>query len=167
MFPKEKEGNKKFKPWTHVSGPSGKIPEEQKLTFPSAPGPKRRPVQQKPIPPPTPETTIEQAAIWVCFSAGYFNSPVWRIDPINSSTFFSIWIYIWSQSCNNFQASTELIDAIREALQKFRETLTEANNAVTDDADRQRIADDVNQQLQQAWSTIKSIKLLYNIITKL
>ena len=156
MFPKEKEGNKKFKPWTHVSGPSGKIPEEQKLTFPSAPGPKRRPVQQKPIPPPTPETTIEQAAIWVCFSAAI---SIRSFGEINSSTVFSI----WSQSCNNFQASTELIDAIREALQKFRETLTEANNAVTDDADRQRIADDVNQQLQQAWSTIKSIKLLYNI----
>ena len=109
-----KAGTRPGKPWTHTAGaqkakerPAGASREKERETMPR---------------PPTPDTTIEQAAIW---------------------------------------ASTELIDAIREALAKFRASLNRnaqmaaaQDEAGEEQAEAERM---LHAQLQTAWDSLRGL----------
>ncbi|KAI1714955.1 hypothetical protein DdX_08230 [Ditylenchus destructor] len=98
-----KEKTKKAnKPWTHSSGGHNARPKSNKV-------PRNRP-------PPTAETSIEEAAIWV-------------VDLVHI-------------------ASTELIDAIREALERFRASLNR-------NAHNRDVAKEIGSQVQATWNQLK------------
>ncbi|KAI3416040.1 hypothetical protein GPALN_005594 [Globodera pallida] len=124
------------KPWTHSGG------KEKASNVP-----KSRPEQpQPPHPmPPTTDTTIEQAAIWVSDWMGKMRRSESAVDGGGDPS----------------KASTELIDAIREALAKFRVTLTRQgarSRQQRDGTEPENLAEETEElrtQLHSAWDSLK------------
>uniref|UniRef100_A0A914I7N7 Uncharacterized protein n=1 Tax=Globodera rostochiensis TaxID=31243 RepID=A0A914I7N7_GLORO len=124
------------KPWTHSGG------KEKASNVP-----KSRPEQpQPPHPmPPTTDTTIEQAAIWVSDWMGKTRRSESAVDGGGDPS----------------KASTELIDAIREALAKFRVTLTRQgarSRQQRDGTESENFAEETEElrtQLHSAWDSLK------------